>query len=936
MELFIGREEEINILTGLFEEVKNGLGKVVFISAESGSGKTTLVRQFISGLDPVAVISSAECNQPNRSSPYLPFQEILAKLTSDDYGYSLAERITLRDVIYTVLKESGSGWLSVIPIFGSALAAGITTAQSFKKAISAKKSTQYIRGINDIVFYFDRELRKLAIQKKQPLIIFIDDLHWIDPSSCDLIFGIARKLREKPYPLLLIGTYRPVDIYREDGHPMVNVLNNLRSYTREEMHITRVDQWLVELNLRLFEKKEIEELIAQQFKNNNFPEDFKLHLVEITGGNPMFLIGILAFLLEKGQISENDGKWNLGTNAIHQLPASIEALIAARFDKIGSDLRRILECASIQGNDFTVQIIQRVLLLNEISLWNNLNDLNTKHALIVSGGTSLLQKEILDLYHFSHVLYQKHLYDHLQPGQRRAYHRQVALVMKELYGEKVELDNNLKHQLNQHIQIASGLIDAISLQLTSQLEPEINSALVMDQATAELQLANSYFQQYSMQLCIEKCDNAINFTGLIQKQNKAALKLKFDAFELAIKACFWLANFNAVGNYLKEEALLAKESADEEMNIAVTINIGKLSHEKGEYDIALTNFAKALHLAEKISNEALIAKCHSHLGNVYQRKALYKESYKSYEKVLDYYLSVSDDFNISESHLSIASAYQGMGEYENAKSHFDLAIQFALNLDNKELLGKIYNNLGFYYSKKGNWVNALKYYKDSLAIALEMDDRKKMSIRYNNVGFMLKNLKRYDESMENHLSSLRISEDNFDNLAIALSHSSISTLYRAKGDMLKAFEHLSISIQHAESKENQLKLAIRYNNMGLLLTDMLRFEEASEYFLKSMDINVRAENEMRVVSNHMGLGNLENMKGNPEAALIQFNLALNILQGKKDKDKNLADCLYSIAKTYAALSNDQEYKNYLQRSLDEFTENGNEEKIQEITEKLIE
>jgi predicted ATPase len=930
MNFFVGREPEIAKLGQYFEEAKQGLGKIVFISAEPGCGKTTLVRKFLADLDPIAVISGVECIQPNRSMPFLPFQEILAELTSDTTSFFSGDRKLKRDIILTVLREAGPNWLGMIPVVGDAIAAGITTTISLKQQLSKKNLANTSKDPEDILLNFDHELRKMAIARKQPLVVFIDDLHWIDPSSCDLLFGLAKKLKSKPYPLLLIGTYRPDDIHAEKGHPMQGVLDNLRSYTRNELHIDRCDQWLVEIDLKRFGQKEVDSLMSKRFPCNAFPDDFSRNLMEITGGNPMFVSGIFELLVENGQIIDLEGVWRLKTEEISKLPRSIEGLINARLGKIGKDLRRVLECASVHGQDFTVQIIQNILKEDEMQLWEELNDLQLRHGLIVAGGTSVLPQVILDFYHFTHVLYRKYLYDSLQPGQRRAYHRQIALVMQQIYGDRIETDDYLKSQLNQHIQIANGMLDAMTLKLTNLKDCQIDEIVVLEQAQAELDLAKSLHVQHAMLLCLEHCNNSIGFTEIIKPRTVESNLIRFKALVIAIEVQIWQALYDDAEKSVKQLQSITERQDDDGLRAQVFLLQGKIEHARGMYALEMTYLHKALSMAQGTEKKDLQAECYVSLGVASDRRAQYQECINYFEKAIEIYKLLNDKQKLARCYNSMGVANRSLGAYKEAFNFYNMAIELSKQIDDQELVGDIANSLGFYYSHHGLYQQAFDYYSQALKISIDFGDRKRMSRYYNNAGFMLQKLKRYEESMEYHQTALQISEDLNDPLGIALNNASIAKLFQKLGKFEESYNHLLKAITLAQGQENKLKLAIRYNSMGLLLVEMKRFDEALEYFFKSLEINEETKNVLKMAENFMSIGKVYHAQSDAQNALINFGKAYDLFCSVEENDKNLAEAEFQLGMAYQLAGNITAMQIEIGKAKLRYDRLGNEDRLKQI------
>ena len=249
---FTGRENELKLLEELLNETTINLGKVVFISAEAGFGKSELVHQFLSINKTKNYIAEIQCFSKNMSDAYLPAKDILVQLNADVFAGS-EDRKTVYDRLSGIIGQAGPDWISVIPVVGGFVSAGIRTFQATKHHFGKKNDGNGINGPEDIQRLFDNELRKLA--KKKPVIVFIDDIQWADPSTLDLIFALSMFQRMTPYALMLICTFRSNEF--EKNQELVSLLNNLQSYKRTESQIKRTDKWLIELAIPPFGLTEI-------------------------------------------------------------------------------------------------------------------------------------------------------------------------------------------------------------------------------------------------------------------------------------------------------------------------------------------------------------------------------------------------------------------------------------------------------------------------------------------------------------------------------------------------------------------------------------------------------------------------------------------------------------------------------------------------------
>ena len=252
---FIGRKTELQRLEESLKRAEGGQLQVIFIAGEAGAGKTALVEEFIrlrEDADPKLITAIGECNaQTGAGDPYLPFRQVLTSLTTDpEEKKSAAEIAKAKNT--TRLKEfvrvSSETLIKVGPdLIGIFVpAAGLLTRIATEVALSSglahklservgKKTGKEPAKVNpalDQEKIFEQYASVLkALSKDHTLILVLDDLQWADSGSLNLLFHLARELKDSR--ILLLGTYRPDDVaLGRDGarHPFESILNELKRY----------------------------------------------------------------------------------------------------------------------------------------------------------------------------------------------------------------------------------------------------------------------------------------------------------------------------------------------------------------------------------------------------------------------------------------------------------------------------------------------------------------------------------------------------------------------------------------------------------------------------------------------------------------------------------------------------------------------------------
>jgi tetratricopeptide (TPR) repeat protein len=273
----------------------------------------------------------------------------------------------------------------------------------------------------------------LAVSRKSPLVLVLDDLQWADAASINLLFHLGRRVEEGR--ILILGAYRPDDVSlgREgERHPLESVINELRRIYGD-----------IEVTLVKEDTAEGKEFVDQflDTEPNQLSHEFRQALFDHTGGHPLFTIELLRTLQERGDLIQDDqGKW-VESPALRwdALPARVEAVIEERVGRLEEELREALSVASVEGEDFTAQVVARVQEVKERRILRELSqELEKRHRLVKDRGELKVNGQLLQRYRFAHQVFQRYLYNDLSPGERRLLHREIAEVLEELFAENAD------------------------------------------------------------------------------------------------------------------------------------------------------------------------------------------------------------------------------------------------------------------------------------------------------------------------------------------------------------------------------------------------------------------------------------------------------------------------------------------------------------------
>jgi DNA-binding SARP family transcriptional activator/predicted ATPase len=445
--VFVGRQAELDKLNDALEKTLAGKGRVVFVAGSAGSGKTTLLDEFVRRAMQAhsnLITAAGICNAYSGiGDPYLPFLEIMGLLTGD-VETRLSSRVISRQHtrrLWAVFPSAAQALVEFGPdlinrmIGGAALVRRARAAAHFQGAWLDKLQALVERWPVDVqgatlqqVDLFEQYTRVLlALARLHSLILVIDDLQWADMGSISLLFHLGRRLGGSR--ILVVGAYRPEEVaLGRDGkrHSLESVVLTFQSEFGESPII--LDQ---------SEGREFVEAFLDS-EPNRLGTIFRQTLFRQTSGHPLFTIELLRNLQERGDlIRDEDGQWAEGnTLSWDTLPVRVEAVIAERMGRLPLELRRVLDVASVEGEEFTAEVIAEVLHVDKELLVRQLSEqLERRHRLIAATQSRGLDERRISRYRFQHHLFQIYLYGSLDIVERANFHEGIGRMLERFYQE---------------------------------------------------------------------------------------------------------------------------------------------------------------------------------------------------------------------------------------------------------------------------------------------------------------------------------------------------------------------------------------------------------------------------------------------------------------------------------------------------------------------
>lgn len=377
-----GREQETALLHLRWRQASAGEGQVVLIGGQPGIGKSRLVQELRESIKERHTSLQYHCSPYRLNSPLHPFiqqLEISAGFAVDDTSAQKIEKLE------TALAKSMSDASEVAPLFAALLS--LPTASYPPLQISPQKQKE--KTLHALVGRIE------ALTREHPVLMVVEDVHWIDPTSHELLDLLVPRIRT--LPMLLVMTYR---------------LEALPSWTGEA--------GVTNLTLNRLGWQEGARIVDSITQGKALPPEVLEELLARTDGVPLFVEELTRSLLESGQLRDEGAHLALnGPLASLTIPASLRDLLMARLDRLGP-VKELAQIGACIGREFSHELVARIWNGRDQSLENSLE------TLVSSGLVARRDSPPGAVYTFKHALVQDAAYDSLLRSRRGELHAMIA------------------------------------------------------------------------------------------------------------------------------------------------------------------------------------------------------------------------------------------------------------------------------------------------------------------------------------------------------------------------------------------------------------------------------------------------------------------------------------------------------------------------------
>jgi adenylate cyclase len=670
----VGRQNELEIMNERLDLVLLGKSQIIGVVADAGMGKSRFVAEAIRLAHKKGFIGyGGACQSDGVNTPYLAWKSIWSAFFDIDPTAPLKKQMRS---IENVLEDYAPNRLQAIPLLNSVLDMAMPE-NDFTSSLEPpyRKST--------ITALFEDCLR--AASKDEPILIVLEDLHWIDALSHDLLEELAKSLVDCPVCFVL--AYRPPHLMRLQ----VPRLQVLPQFTHIELR--ELDQAEAEQAIRA--------KLAQLYpaRMGSVPPQLVDKLMRRAQGNPFFLEELLNYLRDRGL----DPRDPADLKKI-ELPDSLHSLVLSRIDQLSEHEKTTLRVASIVGRLFRAAWLTGYYpALGELA--------HVKVVLDKLEGMDItpLDSEPELAYLFKHIVTHEVTYENLPFGLRAQLHEQLARFLEQL--------------------IATGAMSETALLET----------LVFHYSRTENKLKQRLYMQKAGRAALET--SAFNtaleyFTRLLELTPEDDPTRSTLGLQLA-EAHYRLSNFSEARSAIEQALGAARNDADRAAALAL---LGELASTLGNYAEAEAILTQAVALSRTSGAPLILCRALSALGNNGRRLGKLEEAGMTLHESLALARKLGDvtDELIALTHLGTVADMQG--DFDKGQQLFIEVHKRAVSVGNRARAMSALNNLGVVADEKEDYTAAQTYFQEALALAREIGAQQNIAQYLTNLAIIDLNL----------------------------------------------------------------------------------------------------------------------------------------------------------------------------------------------------
>ena len=687
---FVGRSVEIDALSQALEQAASRRGQIVAAVGEAGVGKSRLMYEFVHSHHTQGwrVLESASVSY-GKARPYFPIIDLLkryAHIEDGDDARTIRAKITgqiltldesLHDTIPALLSlldalPADSPWLTLDP---------------------PQRRQQTLDGLKSIL---------LRESQAQPLVLVFEDLHWIDSETQALLDSLVENLPTSQ--LLLLVNYRP-----------------------EYTHHWGSKTYYTQLRLDPLPPESADALLDALLGDDASLESLKRLLIERTEGNPFFLEESVRTLVETQVLDGEPGAYRLTQELpALQAPATVQAILAARMDRLPQDEKRLLQMAAVIGMEAPLRLLQALVEIPDETLYSHLDHLQAAEFLYE---TTLFPER---LYTFKHALTQNVAYQSLLHSTRHQYHRRIVEFLENQSTGMVESQPELlaQHCMQGEIWdkafnylVKSGDKARLAYANQEAIAYYTQAIQVSEHVTPVLdpdQLAPVYEGRGRVWVLVTQFEKAIADFQMMLQMARASGNQRQEGESLIHLArvhnhTFSKAHLPFVEQYAQEARQLAQHLGNQHLYAQSLSTLGVVEHQwrgnplKGDRDLE-----EALLIGRRVSDKEIISLSLAWLCASAYWRGDFPRAIQCGQEGADVSRAIPDGYRELLNLCRLCLGHWGFGNYRQALDVLYEGLTKARERESRFFISRLTNTLGWFHREFGDTSRAVELDHESM------------------------------------------------------------------------------------------------------------------------------------------------------------------------------------------------------------------------------
>ena len=689
-----------------------------------------------------------------------------------------------------------------------------------------------------------------AASRRQPLVIQLEDAHWLDMSSVKAVQQLTYNMEDASMALVLTSRYN------DDGSPLV--IPNIYSVPVRSFDLIRLSDAGVHT-------------VAGAVLNGEVGERLAHFISQRAEGNPFFSEQLALDLKERGALILSEDIWDIRPDAAADVPSGVNAVLIARLDRLAVQVKSVVQTAAVLGREFEVAVLSRMLreveqpavqAAEREAIWTALDELR---------------------YLFRHALLRDAAYNMQAQERLKALHQLAAETIEALYPhDATQHDALLKHWQNAQVAakilhytvpICERLIDVTADY--PRAEHLLHQALALAETPLRAVLLNMLGSAYQFAGDFEAA--ALHYEACLAVIDGNAIQ-RIRALG-GLSAVRMKQGNNAEARRLTEQGLALAQESDDRADIAhLNINLGNLAQRQGENALAHTHFSESLRIARELNLSTAVVGALNSLANVESVQSHHQEARAYITESLALATELGDRQRMASAYNNLGTAALQQGDHQAARTYYENALRIWREIGSRNGLGDVWSNLAILVLRQGNLSEAQTFGEASLRERRAIGDRRGIANSLSIMAVIVYEQLDYAAAQQYFEEILEMQRSINDRWGMATTVGNLSEIAATRGNLIEAQTYSAEALALYRELNQPLGIANTLTVQADLAVEQGEVQTARQLTEEALEIRRQINDQTGIPISLILLAELDMQSGALKDAERQLNEALVLLR----------------------------------------------------------